>query len=253
MSHVPRSILALAVLAVTVPAGRSHAAGAQETGKGFLFGPPSGSITLRGGWALANARSDFFSFTTNQLTLDRRDFSSPTGDLDLAIRLGSRTDMVASVGLAGMAKTSEFRHYVDSLNQPIQQTTRFTRVPVTIGVRQYLLAPGRSIGRFAWIPSRFAPYVGVGVGGMYYRFQQQGDFVDMQTLAVFPSTYESKGWAVTGYGRAGFDYSLNPLLALATEARYLAGNAALSSDFQGFGRLDLSGLSTTVGLTFRFF
>jgi hypothetical protein len=251
MSHAPHSILALALLA-TVAAAPPRTATAQETGKGFLFGPPAGSITVHGGWAVANARSDFFSYTTSQLTLNRRDFSSPAGDIDLAIRLGPRTDLVTSAGLAGMVKGSEFRHYVDSLNQPIQQTTRFIRVPVTIGIRQYLLAPGRSIGRFAWIPSRFAPYVGAGVGGMYYRFQQQGDFVD-STLAIFPSTYESKGWALTGYGRAGIDYSLNPWLALTTEARYMVGNTALSSDFQGFGRLDLSGLSTTVGLTFRFF
>jgi hypothetical protein len=243
----------VATLVATLPAVRPSAARAQDMGKGFLFGPPAGSITIRGGWALANARSDFFSFTTNELTLDRRDFSSPTGDIDLAIRLGPRTDIVASASLAGMSKTSEFRHYVDSLDQPIQQTTQFRRVPITIGVREYVLSPGRSIGRYAWIPSRFAPYVGAGVGGMYYRFQQQGNFVDMQSLAIFPSTYESAGWALTGYGRVGIDYSLNPWLALTTEARYLVGNTSLSSDFQGFGRLDLSGLSTTVGLTLRFF
>jgi hypothetical protein len=51
---------------------------------------------------------------------------------------------------------------------------------------------------------------------------------------------------------AGVDYALGPRFAITTEARYLWSNAELSQDFSGFQPLDLSGLSTTVGLSIRF-
>ena len=99
-----------------------------------------------------------------------------------------------------MKRRSEFRHFIDNNDQPIEQTTTFRRVPITIGVKQYLTSTGRSIGKFAWIPSRFAPYVGAGGGTMFYSFRQDGDFIDFQTNDVFPSYYASSGWTGTAYG-----------------------------------------------------
>jgi hypothetical protein len=243
-----RRIIVVLAAALAAPA----IARAQDTGRGFLFGTPMGSVTIRGGWALARAKSDLFSFTTDQLTLSRGDFSSPEVGVDLAARLASRTDLVFSSGISGMSRQSEFRHFIDNDNQPIQQTTTFLRVPVTIGIKQYLTSPGRSIGRFAWIPSRVAAYVGAGGGLMYYKFRQAGDFIDFQTTDVFSSLYASDGWTGTTYAAAGLEYSLGPRFALTTEARYLWSNARLSNDFSGFDHLDLSGASTTIGLSVRF-
>jgi len=240
-----------AVLLVAVAASPITAS-AQDAGRGFLFGAPTGSFTVRGGWALARAQSDFFAFTTENLTLNRGDFSSPAIEGDLAFRIASRTDVVLSSGLSGINRRSEFRHFIDNDDLPIEQTTKFSRIPITIGVKQYLTSTGRSIGRFAWIPSRVAPYIGAGGGTMFYTFRQEGDFINFQNNDVFPSTYASDGWAATGYGAAGIDYSIGPRLALTTEARYSWSSAQLSRDFSGFGHLDLSGLSTTVGLAVRF-
>jgi len=240
------------VVIVVALAASALTAKAQDAGNGFLFGAPMGSFTLRGGWALARAHSDLFAFTTEQLTLDRGDFSSPDIEADLAFRVAARTDVVISTGLSGMNRRSEFRHFIDNNDLPIEQTTTFVRVPITLGIKQYLTSTGRSIGRFAWIPSRAAPFVGGGGGVMYYKFRQDGDFIDFRTTNVFPSIYASDGWTRTAYATAGLDYSLGPRFALTTEARYLWSNAELSRDFSGFEHLDLSGLSTTVGLAVRF-
>jgi len=98
------------VAALAVPA----AASAQDTGDGFLFGTPVGSLTLTGGWAGARAGSDLFSFTTNELTVNRRDFSAPTFGADLAIRLHRGTNLLLSASVANANKHSEFRDYVDN-------------------------------------------------------------------------------------------------------------------------------------------
>jgi outer membrane protein W len=238
------SALALASLAPVIPA--------QDMGNGFLFGAPTGSFVVRGGWAMARAGSDLFSFTTDQLTLNRGDFSSPSGDVDLAFNVSPQWQIVASGSVAITNRRSEFRHFEDNNNLPIEQTTSFSRVPLTLNVKRYLTSTGRSIGRFAWIPSRFAPYVGIGGGVMHYRFRQSGDWIDFKTMDVFPSEYESDGWAPTANVQTGVDYSLNARFALTGEARYVWSNAPLSQDFQGFQKLDLSGFSTSIGVAVRF-
>lgn len=235
-------------LALALPA----TAIAQDTGKGFLFGAPSGSVTLRGGWASATANSDLFRFTTQNLTLNRRDFSSLEGGIDLAIAVRRSTQILLSADVSGMNKQSEFRNFIDNNDAPIQQSTSFHRVPLTIAVKQYLTSPGQTIGRFAWIPSRAALFVGAGGGIEYYRFLQRGDFVDFNTMDVFSDTFTSEGNTGTAIGFAGFDYTLAPRWAITTEERYSYARARLSNDFSGFQRLDLSGFSTSIGFTVRF-
>ena len=74
---------------------------------------------------------------------------------DVAYKLSPRVDAVFSVGTARSSTRSEFRHWLDNDNLPIEQTTSFQRVPLTASLKMYLGDPGRSIGRFAWIPKRY--------------------------------------------------------------------------------------------------
>jgi hypothetical protein len=172
--------------------------------------------------------------------------------MELGFALAGRTDLVVSGGYAGMNKSSEFRDFVDQNNAPIEQSTEFQRVPLTVNLRRYLTSPGRSIGSFAWIPAKFAPYLGVGAGAIWYRFRQTGDFIDFTTNDVFPATLSSASWAPAARALAGGEYTLSPRLALTAQASYLWANGRMSSDFSGFNRIDLSGLSTSVGLAARF-
>lgn len=242
-----RSAFAVAALLLAAPAF----ALAQSAGNGYLFHAPDATFSLRGGYSRAIAASDVFDDVTNQLTLDRRDFSSLTVGADAAVRMGGPFDLVMSAGFARSNHKSEFRDLVDNNDQPIEQTTTFERLPVTLSVRYNLAPPGRSIGRLAWIPSRLVPYVGAGVGGMRYRFKQEGDFVNYSTNAVFPAVLLSEGWTFVAQGMAGVDYNFSPRFGLSLDARYLHASSELSPAFQGYDRIDLSGLSATVGLSVR--
>jgi opacity protein-like surface antigen len=102
------------------------------------------------------------------------------------------------------------------------------------------------------VPRRAVPYVGAGVGFMNYSFDQKGDFIDDSTMAVFPDEFRTSGWAPMAQALAGVEWSMGPGWALRTEARYLMSSATPSSDFSGFHRIDLSGLTTSVGLLVRF-
>ena len=243
-----RSLTLLAALALPALARPAHA---QD---GFLFGPPRVGLTLRGGVANAQARSDLFDFTTTQLTLDRHDFTGLSLGADLSIATASpRLHVVLGSGYASSSAGSDYREFFDQDEKPILQTTSFKRVPLTVGMKAYPFATGHRIGSLAWVPARFAPYVGAGVGATWYRFRQEGSFVDFNDAnAVFDDTFQTSGWGPTGYGGAGIDFSVSPHVAVTADARYLYAKASVGDDFSGFNRIDLSGLSTTVGITFRF-
>jgi hypothetical protein len=227
--------------------------GQVAAGRGYLLGAPDGSLTLRGGWALASAGSDVFSFTTDNLTINKRDFSSPLIGADLAVRILSRTDFVVSMSYAAANRRSEFRKFVDNNQQPIGQTTGFVRMPVSVSIKQYLTTRGRSIGHLAWIPARFSAYVGAGGGATWYRFRQNGDWIDFADMSVFSSELVSDGWTPSAHVLVGGEWSLGARWSAVTEARYERAHANLRPEaFQGFAPIDLSGFSTTAGIAVRF-
>jgi len=225
---------------------------AQTSGNGFLFRKPVATLNLRGGFSHASAGSDIFSFSAEQFTLGRGDFSGPTAAADLGINLTQRLQLVLGTAYSATETGSEYRDWVDNKREPIEQTTTFARAPVTASLKAYLAPTGRSVGKFAWVPSRYAPYVGAGGGGMWYRFKQAGDFFNSETFIVRSDNLESQGWTKTAHAFAGVDLSLSPRFAITTEGRYDWAEANLDPQvFSDFEPIDLSGLSATVGIHIR--
>jgi hypothetical protein len=243
-----RAAFAIAVLGLAQPL-LAQPAGA--VGKGFAFRRPVLSITVRGGYDRPNAASDIFDFTTTNLTLGRSDFAAAGVHLDVAVRVNERTDVVFSGGIAQRRVASEFRNFIDNNDQPIEQTTLLRRAPIAVGVKYALTPPGERIGKFAWIPAKLTPWIGVGGGTMEYGFKQVGDFVDFQTLDVFRDELSSTGFAPMAYGLLGADLSLTTRVSLTGDLRYTYARAKMSESFEGFNRIDLSGAAATVGFTIR--
>jgi hypothetical protein len=249
--HFRRYAGAALLLVVTTAGVFATPSHAQTAGDGFLFRVPHGSWGLRGGFDRAIAGGDVFAFVTKQLTLNRSDFSSATFGSNLAITMSATNDLVFDLSFATVSRGSEFRDWIDNNNQPITQTTSLRRIPLTIGMRHYLAPRGRAVGHFAWIPARQTTYVGFGIGYMAYRFRQIGDFVDFQTLNVFPDEFESKGWTPVLHANFGADFALGRFFLLNGEARYTWAHGPTGRDYVGFNKIDLSGLSATAGLSLR--
>ena len=240
------SAIAASLLALVAPAVRA------QSGDGFLYRRPNATLTLRGGYDRALAGSDIFRDFTNRLTLDRGDFAAPSIGADVAFTVADRVDLVLSSAYARRTRGSEYRHFVATDDTPIAQRTTFLRVPVTAIARYYVAPRGTRVGTFAWVPTRFAPYVGVGAGSTWYRLRQEGEFLNESSLRTFFGNVQSSGWATTGVGTAGIDVSFSPRFLVTTEARYQFARASLSDDFRGYAPADLSSVSLTAGLAVRF-
>jgi hypothetical protein len=230
------------------------AAAAQQGGAGpdFFFGQPRRAVGLRGHVTFARARSDWYDFVTDQLTLDRNDFRGAGIAGDVSVGLAPRLDLVLGADFASAATGSEFRHFVDNNRLPIEQTTRLRQVALTAGVRVAVAERGRSLSSFAWVPHRVVPYVGGGGGLLWYQVQQYGDFVDFQDLSVFTDVIESAGWTPAGYVNAGADVHLTGRFYVTVDGRYLWASPTLDAPWRSFEPLDLAGFRLSTGLNIVF-
>jgi outer membrane protein W len=251
MASVSRVAIAAPLLALSIALSPGMSAAQNDEGDGYSFRAPKGSISARLGFAKANAKSEVFEDARKFFTLDRGDFSSPTLAIEAGFFMNSRTELLLGVTVASRTAESNYRAYVDNDDREIEQSTTFRRVPLTFGLRYFVIPIGKRIGSYAWVPSNFAPYVSAGGGMVYYRFQQEGDFVDFVSLDVYPDEQWSDAWAPTVYGAIGAHYSLTSRTALATELRYDVAKAPMDFSFSLYDKIDLSGASLTVGFNIR--
>jgi len=242
-----------AVVLVAGALATAPPARAQGTGDGFLFRAPNGALVVRGGFDQALAGSDIFAQAMSDFTLRKHDFAGLSISGELLATLSPRLDLVVGAGWAGSSTGSEYRTWVDNNYLPIQQTTSFERVPLTGGLRYFLVPPGQAVGHLAWVPSRVAPFVAGGIGVVWYRFRQYGDFIDLAspTLSVFADDLRTSDWALMAYLGAGVDISVTPRMFLTGEARYTSSRGNLGPAYAGFSRIDLSGVAVTFGVGFR--
>lgn len=251
MTHDCRRYLVRPIAAALL-LGLALGESAAAQGADFLFRRPSVTLGVQVGYALPRAGSEIFDFTREQLTVEKSDFNSVSFGGEVAVRATDRLDVAANLGFEKSSTRSEFRDWVDQDDLPIEQTTRFLRVPLTVGVKFYLTDRGRRISRFSWIPKRWAPYLGAGGGVVWYEFDQTGDFVDFETFDIFFSDFESRGTSPLAYVAAGSELSLGARWLLTGEARYAWASAEMDRDFVGFDNIDLAGFRAALGFAVRF-
>ena len=229
------------------------AAGQEENQKAdFSFGAPKGFLGFRLGRFFPRAEGDIYDMITRQLTIDKHDFRSWDIGADGGINLQERIDLVFSLDYTRRSKESMFRDFVDENDLPITQSTKLEQLPLTGGVKFLLIPRGRRVGRLAWLPSRVVPYIGGGAGILWYRLEQQGDFVDETTFEIFPAEIRSSGWTPTAYAGGGVDIHAFKSVFLTLDLRYSWAKPELKRDFVAFDTIDLSGLRATVGLQWHF-
>ena len=218
----------------------------------FLLGRPRVMIGVRGNWMMASAGSDIFDFVTDTLTVDKNNFNTGTFGVEMGVNVTDRLDILGGFDIGQSTTPSEYRDFIDNRGLPIQQTTEFKQNLITASARFSLIPRGRSISRFAWIPSTFVPYVGGGGGVTNYTFKQYGDFVDFADNHVFSDQFTSDGWTPIVQAFGGTDIKVFKRMYVSLEGRYTWAKTDLDQDFIDFAPIDLGGFRFGVGLNFAF-
>ena len=230
----------------------------------FLLGRPHASIAVRGNWLMASAGSDIYDFVSEFLTIDKSDFNTASFAADLAIYVKPQLDVVVGFDAANKEIASQYRGYSETVSGstvtiPIQQRTELQQMNFSGSARFGLVSRGREIGRLAYIPRTFVPYVGAGGGVTKYSFKQMGDFVDfatenpaLGTFSIFSDTFVSDGWAPSAHVFGGTDILVFKRLYFNVEGRYSWVKAELGQDFIDFQPMDLGGFRFGAGINFLF-
>jgi opacity protein-like surface antigen len=218
----------------------------------FYLSPPLYTFGLRAGWVWNRSDSEVQKFLTGLLTLDRSDFNGPVISIDLARRILPSLDVVFGIEVSTQETDSSYRDYVDSVTgAEIEQTTRLTQVPLTFSLRIFPLTRERKVAEHAYIPNRFAPYLGGGIGATWYELKQKGEFVDFRDDSIFESKFTSDGFGFSGHVFVGGEFLLTRSISLALEGRYQWASSNLNTSFVGFDPIDLDGVRIEVGFHFR--
>ncbi|HKK94668.1 MAG TPA: hypothetical protein VJ925_14720 [Longimicrobiales bacterium] len=241
----------------------------------FLLSTPRVSLSLHGGFNAARAGSQAFDFATEFFTVEKQDFNSPTVRTELAVRLTERFDVSVDVSWMSSDILSEDREFIGADDLPIVQATEFSQTPISFNVKYYLKDRGRSIGSLAWIPEKFVPYLGTGIGIAKYSFSQSGEFVvcvlddgfsppvdqclndagqivDGATLDIVNDRFESSTEGRLFHILGGVEYALSNHALVVLDGRYRWASAKMRNDWVAFDDIDLSGLSVSLGLAVRF-
>ena len=101
------------------------------------------------------------------------------------------------------------------------------------------------------MPRSIVPFVGAGAGFVSYTWEQDGDFVDYDTLDIYYDTVVSEGEAFLARAQAGFNVSLGKQFTLTLEGRYNWSNTPMEGGWVGFDNIDLDGLQAIGGIAVR--
>jgi len=135
-----------------------------------------------------------------------------------------------------------YRNFLDQNNNRIRHDTDYE---IGSGSVAYVLFP-------AGTHTPVIPYLGAGVGLYSWRLREAGDFIDFSHgNAIFSAVNVDSGTAFAYFFVAGLEVPVTRHLAILVDGRYTKSHDTLGGDFEGFGRLDLSGGQVVGGVAFH--
>jgi len=187
--------------------------------------------------------SDLWQINMENLAFDKNDLRSTYFSLEYEQFLGKNLSITFEGGYYQKDHYSMYSDYVDINDDPIFQNLALEMFSVEAGVKFYPLGNR----------SRFSPYVGGGAGMYFWKYEQWGDFIDFTTDTILENQYLETSTSTLGFNvKGGFVFLFTRSFGFMAEARYQVIKGSLSSFFEGFEKLDLTGLTVLAGFCLRF-
>lgn len=215
------------------------------------YDPGDMAFQFRIGGYFPRGDSDFWLDTEQTFTLDHSDFNEAIVGISFVGSFGNHLEAAFNADFYDATVVSAVRGFVDEDGFPIFHDSTLRLTPLTVDVR--FLPAGRyrvrSGGRYVKQP---VFYIGGGGGLALWEYEEVGDFVDFSDDSIFFDRFKDDGVAFEAHALAGVELPLGRTWSLLFEGRYSWVDDNLGRDFAGLGEIDLGGLSTYLGGSWRF-
>jgi opacity protein-like surface antigen len=239
ISKTTRVMIGLAgLLVLAMPAS------AQRYGRRYDNYGGDGEFRVHVGSFRPTGSSEYWSSIRNDFTSsDPSDFEDASFGIDYLLPINDRMSVIFSGSWYEGTTTNAYRGFEDNFGDRIRHDTTLDIGSATVGLFFHLLPRSAAI----------QPYVAVGGGAYPWRLQERGDFIDFGTPnnAIFSSRLTSSSTAFGYYGLVGLEAPITRRVSIFAEGRWTKVDDNLKDDFEGFGKLDLSGREIAAGLSWR--
>src|SRR6185295_8002102 len=202
-----------------------------------------GEIRIHLGAFQPEGDSDYWRDKEQDFTGSIDDFEDASFGLDYLLPLSSQLSLAFSGSVYEGSSTNAYRNFVDNNNDRIRHDTTLGIASGTVGLVLHLTGPDTVI----------QPYVGAGGGAYAWDLEENGDFIDFNTPSrpVFNARLKADGVGFGYYGLAGLQAPITRRVSIFAEGRWTRVDDDLNGDFEGFGKLDLSGREFAAELSWR--
>lgn len=201
-------------------------------------------LRLRLGVFELDGRSAFWDDSFGIFTGSRASFDDVEWGVDFNARLSYWWDLQVSGTSYESATGRSYRDYTDGFGDEVVHEAGLSLSSLTVAAVLYPLGRGRT----------FTPYVGIGGGFYSWDYYEIGDFIDFDVdpAEVISAGFEARGVTMGRYLMAGLDIPISADWKIFVEGRWTRVDDQLADDFDGFGTIDLSGRTVSVGFSYSF-
>jgi len=198
-----------------------------------------------------HGESDLWKFNEKFTTQDTSDFDDWIVGMSFGVPVARHLDVQFGLQYYSGETDVRYKDIFTISDGAVEQHHHLWLLPQQVTLR-FLLLPRRSADGHLF---PVVPYLGGGVGGLYWEYEEDGQFADdvENPTFVFHDDRSERGLTGEAHAVAGLEVQFTRESAMFFEARYMWAHDGLGGDFDpNLDDLDLGGLSLTAGFTWRF-
>lgn len=207
----------------------------------IVFGMTSAeqALSLKIGLFQPSLSSDLWDINIENLAFSKQDMLDLYFGGEYEFFLGTRFSISFSGETSNKTIASQYKDWEYDDGTPIYQSFSLRITSFEANLKLY------PIGYRA----KIYPFLGAGAGIFAWRYAQWGEFINFDDLSVQEGYAETNTYTLGLSALAGIGIKLNQSMGIFLEAKYQYLKGKLSSFFEGFEKLDLSGLKYNLGFT----
>lgn len=198
------------------------------------------SFNLKLGAFCPAMESDLWSDNLENLAFDKQDMLGAYYAAEIEMDMGRYFTLAIEGGYYHQDVFTAYRDYEHQNGSPINQDLSLKITSLEADFKLYPLGY-RNV---------FNPYIGGGFGIYAWKYIQGGEFINFEDDTIYEGEAYTRTITPGFNAKLGFVYRFQRSMGISFEARYTYVKGELSDLFEGFNRLDLSGVTLIMGINF---